>query len=376
MPLPAYSLVRPEFYSYELLGKKLALLETARGCTNHCTFCLKTMYGPKIRMKSPEQVASEIELVLGQGFKTVYFIDLEFTMIRERALALCNVFRKYRLRWCCQTRVDAVDTLLLRSMKESGCALIHYGIESASEKTRELIRKPISNRQIEEAIRHTRDAGIASAGFFLFGFPGETESHWKETARFARKLPLSYASFHRVTPYPGTALGKACECGSSPWWYDNRPRQHPGPDLAGAFLRFYLRPSRLFKIVRGGGSPGASLRLFTGFLRGMRKSSALTSPFFEESPEREHDLKKKFIPAIEKNNHGVHSSHRYSALPDLTILIPLYNEQEILISNVRKLLLFLQEAGVDAEVILASNGSTDATALIGNMLSRNLARKN
>ena len=32
MPLPAYALVRPEMYEYELLGKKLALLETARGC--------------------------------------------------------------------------------------------------------------------------------------------------------------------------------------------------------------------------------------------------------------------------------------------------------------------------------------------------------
>ena len=69
MPLPAYSLVRPEMYEYELLGKKLAVLETARGCPNRCAFCLKTMYGSRVRMKDPIQVASELELVRSLGFR-------------------------------------------------------------------------------------------------------------------------------------------------------------------------------------------------------------------------------------------------------------------------------------------------------------------
>ncbi len=47
--------------------------------------------------------------------------------------------------------------------------------------------------------------------------------------------------------------------------------------------------------------------------------------------------------------------------PALSILVPLYNEQETLIPNLRKLLLFLRDEGLDAEVILGSNGSTDAT---------------
>lgn len=62
------------------------------------------------------------------------------------------------------------------------------------------------------------------------------------------------------------------------------------------------------------------------------------------------------------------NSHVFPGPPQLCIAIPLYNEQDILIPNLRKLLLFLQDRGLDAEIILGSNGSTDATVEIGRMV--------
>jgi len=272
LPLPAYALVRPQMYDYELLGKKLALLETSRGCPNRCTFCLKTMYGSRIRLKDPRQVASELELVLSLGYETVYFIDLEFTSTRERSRELCEIFGRYGFRWCCQTRIDAVDAHLLRQMRKSGCSLIHYGIESGVERTRELIGKPLSNTQIERTILETRQAGIAAAGFFLFGFPWETPSDWKETGRFARSLPLSYASFHRVTPYPKTVLGRAFP--HAPWWVAGRAEAGQGPDLTRIFLKFYLRPAYLRDVFGSGANLAGAFRLFSGFLSDTLRSHA------------------------------------------------------------------------------------------------------
>ncbi|MGA2402390.1 MAG: glycosyltransferase, partial [Syntrophobacteraceae bacterium] len=54
--------------------------------------------------------------------------------------------------------------------------------------------------------------------------------------------------------------------------------------------------------------------------------------------------------------------------PALCLVIPLYNEQDTLIPNLRQLLLFFQDKGLDAEIILGSNGSTDATVQIGKMI--------
>ena len=368
MPFPAYSLIRPEMYEYELLGKKLAVLETARGCPNRCAFCLKTMYGSGVRMKDPLQVASELELVLSLGFETVCFIDLEFTMLRERTLELCEILRKYGLRWCCQTRIDAVDAHLLLQMRKSGCSLIHYGIESGMERTRELAGKPLSNTRIERVILETRQAGIAAAGFFLFGFPWETASDWRETGRFARRLPLSYASFHRVTPYPGTSLGKAFE--HEPWWVSGwTGAACGGPDLTREFLKFYLRPAYLLDAFRSGADPAASFRLFAGFLSGML---SFFTPPGKVPPEstgpappsdmREIPMQAAVAQTTLKNSHDRHGP------PALSLVIPVYNEQDTLIPNLRKLLFFFQDKGIDAEIIIGSNGSTDATVEIGRMI--------
>jgi len=149
-------------------------------------------------------------------------------------------------------------------MRKSGCSLIHYGIESGVERTRELIGKPLSNTQIERAILETRQAGIGAAGFFLFGFPWETPSDWRETGRFARSLPLSYASFHTVTPYPETVLGKAFPHG--PWRVAGRAEAGRGPDLTRIFLKFYLRPAYLRDVFGSGANLAGAFRLFSGFL--------------------------------------------------------------------------------------------------------------
>ena len=61
-------------------------------------------------------------------------------------------------------------------------------------------------------------------------------------------------------------------------------------------------------------------------------------------------------------------SHDFPEPPALSLVIPVYNEQDILIPNLRKLLFFFQDKGIDAEIIIGSNGSTDATVEIGRMI--------
>ncbi len=57
--------------------------------------------------------------------------------------------------------------------------------------------------------------------------------------------------------------------------------------------------------------------------------------------------------------------------PDFTVLIPVYNEEECLIANVETLLRFFRNRGLQGEIILGSNGSTDATVVLGTLLGRN-----
>lgn len=52
----------------------------------------------------------------------------------------------------------------------------------------------------------------------------------------------------------------------------------------------------------------------------------------------------------------------------ISVLIPVYNEEEIISQNSKKLVDFLRESGLEFEILIVSNGSTDATEILGRSL--------
>lgn len=208
LPPPALELIDPRRYAYEILGGRFVVLEGSRGCSCGCTFCSRAIQGRRRREKGVDQLTREIELAVGLGARNAYFIDLEFTASRGFVESLCGALieRKLPLRWCCQTRTDQVDEPLLRLMRRAGCRLVHFGIETADAVLARSLRKPIAMQTHEAAVRAARRAGVDTLCFFLLGFPGETEAQMRATIRAALRLGPTYASFHRVAPYPGTVL--------------------------------------------------------------------------------------------------------------------------------------------------------------------------
>ena len=147
LPAPAYDLIRAHNYGYELLGRRLGLIETSRGCPYACSFCLKALYGPGVRYKALDRALAETEMLVNDwGADNIYYIDLEFTLHRERTMTFCEKLTGLRKgpTWCCQTRVDAVDPEMLRTMKRAGCRLIHFGVESGADHILEQTNKKIT----------------------------------------------------------------------------------------------------------------------------------------------------------------------------------------------------------------------------------------
>ncbi|MBE0521486.1 MAG: radical SAM protein [Candidatus Methanoperedenaceae archaeon] len=103
--------------------------------------------------------------------------------------------------------VATLDRDLLYRMKKSGCYQLAFGIESGNEHVlHSIIRKPLSLSRTGDVIRHARDAGIWTHGFFVIGFPGETDGMIIDTLDFARNSGLDSAFFSIATPFPGTEL--------------------------------------------------------------------------------------------------------------------------------------------------------------------------
>ncbi|WP_084612209.1 radical SAM protein [Thermocrispum municipale] len=103
---------------------------------------------------------------------------------------------------------DAVlDTLAANGLRE-----VALGIESGSERMLKLIDKRIDPSMTHSVVRRLTERGIGVKGYFILGFPTETEAEIDQTVRLVHELweiadgqPGSFrASAFEYRPYPGT----------------------------------------------------------------------------------------------------------------------------------------------------------------------------
>ena len=272
-PVPAFHLLPMEKYSYEIMGDHFSIVETARGCPFQCIFCAKeVMYGNKYRIKPIELVEKELDTLINDfHVKNIYFMDLEFTVNKKHAEAICDLIirKNYKTNWTCQTRIDTVDESILKKMKKAECKSIHFGVESGSDRILELTKKKITKDRIRKGIELTRRTGIETVCFMMVGLPEETEEEMRQTIEFAKELNPDYVSFNVASPYPGTEFYNMVEGqteGLFPTSYEGLPNEKFLKKMAKkGFVEFYLRPnyilSRLFK------NPKLLVKQFKLFLR-------------------------------------------------------------------------------------------------------------
>ncbi len=267
VPFPARHLV--PFGEYRLFDRDAAIgfMITSRGCTFACKYCSSShMMGGRFRARSPENVLDEMEeLAARYRVHTIEFLDDNFLLDRSRALEIAREIRERGLdvSFVASSRVNGVSRDLLTDLKRAGLSTIYYGVESGSPRTLELMNKRITLSQAEDAVRIAKDCGIGVITSFILGYPGETAEDMDLTIRFATHLDADYAQFTILTPYPGTPIfNELKERGlltTTDWdrYTVLNPVVRYEPfgltskqvfrTLVKAYLRFYLRPGRLYR---------------------------------------------------------------------------------------------------------------------------------
>ena len=191
-----------------------SIVMTSRGCPYSCGFCGSgNMWQRKVRYRSVGNVIDEIRhLKKSYGVTNIKFMDDSFSVDRKRVEQLCREMISARLNitWSCLTRVNLIDDRLVRLMKKAGCTKIDLGIESGNPRILAMIDKAITIEQIEKSVKIINRYHIFWAGFFMFGFPTETEREVMDTLSFMKKLKPGWANISIFTPYPGTKLYDMC----------------------------------------------------------------------------------------------------------------------------------------------------------------------
>lgn len=224
----------------ECSGKKTASIMLTYGCPFSCDFCSKPIFGNMVRYRSLDSVFEEIRDIVSYGYDTLWISDDLFTYNEEFLRGFCERLKKEALdiSWSCLSRVDTINSDTAKMMRDAGCSKVFLGIESGNDEVLKLMNKRIDLKKVLSGVETFKGSGIACAGFFIVGYPGETVETIENTFAFALSLGLDEISFNVPYPLPGSKLfERVSEVSDDDWNFENETRFLYRSDFDEGWLR-------------------------------------------------------------------------------------------------------------------------------------------
>ena len=233
-----------------------------------CTFCSWTVTYPKFRTVSPERLATEMEMLVKKHGARNIFDDTGALPTGNWLIRLCDEMIARKLPrdivFDCNFRFDYFTTKNAALMKKAGFRKLIVGIESASERTIDILDKSLTRERILEGARIAAEAGLQLHLTCMVGYPWETREDAHATLDLARYMMYNGLAHHLqatvVMPYPGTPLFDLCHqmgwIRFDPEAYERYDMTEPAcvltdmshdevVKLAGQFYKLYLHPKFL-----------------------------------------------------------------------------------------------------------------------------------
>jgi anaerobic magnesium-protoporphyrin IX monomethyl ester cyclase len=131
-----------------------AELEASRGCPYHCTFCAKDNFRNGFRKRPLDTVLAELDMLVADGVRYVYFIDEIFLPDRK----LLEAVRDRDVEFGVQMRIDNWTPDMLDLLGAAGCVSIEAGMESITPQGRSLLAKncKLSTEELTDRLIHAK----------------------------------------------------------------------------------------------------------------------------------------------------------------------------------------------------------------------------
>jgi radical SAM superfamily enzyme YgiQ (UPF0313 family) len=211
---------------------KSYFLPLTSGCSNNtCTFC--GYFGSKLQIRDVEGVKKEIDALaalVSYGLnipgveisplnywdgKRVFLQDADalvypFPKLKEILKYLNNKLPNLERIAAYATPQDILrrDVAELNALKELKLGIFYTGLESGSDEVLKMVGKGLNSRQIIEAAKKAKEAGIIMSITVILGLAGieGSEKHVEDTAKVLSEIDPEYAGALTLTLVPGTPL--------------------------------------------------------------------------------------------------------------------------------------------------------------------------
>jgi radical SAM superfamily enzyme YgiQ (UPF0313 family) len=194
-------------------------LLASRGCPFRCTYCLNhkiiqlykdSGHLPKhyVRKHAVDEVIAEIEYLLTHYTRITMFIfdDDIFTFDREWLREFSEKYRQVtKTGFVVNAHVKMFDEDVARSLKEAGCRIVKFGLESGSERIRRnVLSRYMSNTDIEKAFAVAHKFGLHTSAFVMIGLPFEEKEDVLATIRLLSRIQPGRFRWSLFFPFVGT----------------------------------------------------------------------------------------------------------------------------------------------------------------------------
>lgn len=215
------SRIRPEYdcginidfpFDYSIFkGKKLKYVQvvTSLGCHYECDFCCQPkLYNGTFHLRSIDHVVTDLFNVRKMS-RYIGFRDANILNKKSHLVELCKriIDEKLNIRWAAQCSITiGNDMQLLALMRQAGCRILFFGLETLNQDNLDRIHKPLNVESYAPLLSNVHKAGIYTAAYFMLGFDHDTKRSFDEVYSFVRKTRIAIPLINIYNPIPGTRL--------------------------------------------------------------------------------------------------------------------------------------------------------------------------
>jgi len=167
-------------------------LTVAHGCYwKKCSFCDVSLdYISRYETASASLLVDRIEQIVAETGQTgFHFVDEAAPPKALKALAEELIRRKVLISWWGNIRFEKTFTPeLAQLLAKSGCIAMSGGLEVASDRLLNLMKKGVSVEQVAQVTKGFSDAGILVHAYLMYGFPTQTVKETVDALEYVRQL--------------------------------------------------------------------------------------------------------------------------------------------------------------------------------------------
>lgn len=174
------------------------MMETFRGCTRGCRFCMAGMIYRPVREKTTDKIMELTDIIMKEtGYEEISLTSLSTCDHSNIQMLVENLVKKYADQKVSislpSIRVDAFSVGLINEIQKIRKTGLTFAPEAGTQRMRDIINKNVTEEDILSATRHAFELGWSTIKLYtMIGLPYETLEDAKGIALLAERISKEY----------------------------------------------------------------------------------------------------------------------------------------------------------------------------------------